>query len=103
MDPDNPNVKNESGVVLSRLGKIEEAERLFAMARQKKTGTANKYAGLGRTFLRQGKLEQAEKAYRKAVEMAPGSADILSTPIKKTESFLTLPFRTPKMFISRIS
>jgi Flp pilus assembly protein TadD len=84
MDPDNPDIYYELGIVLSRLGKTEEAERLFARAQQKKTGKANKYAGLGRTLLRQGKLEQAEKAYRKAVEMAPGSADIIKKPSRPT-------------------
>ena len=71
LNPNFAEAHSNLGVVLTELGRLEEATAACHKALELKPDLAEAYNNLGNAFKDQGKLKEAVTAYRKALELKP--------------------------------
>lgn len=71
LNPNNPQVLNDLGLVAGKKGEYEEAIKFFRQARDLKPNSHDPYLNLGRAYRITGRLGPAESELRKALALAP--------------------------------
>ncbi len=74
-EPDNTKVRNQLGMVLYRLGKLDEATRQFREVLRRKPNDFNAIDSLGLVALKRNRLQEALARFQKAVTIQP--ADVM--------------------------
>lgn len=75
LTPDSAHVLNRLGIVLRRLERFEEAERIYSRAVALEQTDPNLYFNMGRLYLDMGQWSQVRAAVTKALELEPDFAE----------------------------
>jgi Flp pilus assembly protein TadD len=75
IDPGNAFILNNLGLVMRRLGRIDEATRAYAAAIQFNPGYAVTYKNYGILLEQNGETRRAIDAYRRYANLAPSAPD----------------------------
>jgi tetratricopeptide (TPR) repeat protein len=74
LDTNDPEIHNNLGISLEKLGKFEEAEKSYREAIFINNNYIDAYGNLGVVLYNLGKLEEAEKNYRNVIQIKPDYA-----------------------------